>query len=178
MTLQLKLATLLCFLAAGLTAQIRVPQPSPAATVTQAVGLTKVTIEYSRPSVKNRKIFGDLVPYGKVWRTGANKITTIRFDNDVTLNGQKLAAGSYGLYTFPGEKEWAIVFHADDKQWGAYEYDEKKDVLRLTVKAEKLDKLEEHFTIAFDNFTASAADVVLRWEKTAVRFRVEHDAHE
>ena len=164
--------------ATGLMAQIKTPASSPTATLSQAVGLAKVTIEYSRPSVKGRKIFGDLVPFDKVWRTGANKITTIQFDKDVTLNGQKIAAGSYGVYTFPGAKDWIIAINSDDKQWGAYAYDAKKDVLRLTVKAEKLPKLVEHFTIAFDKFSPTSADVVLSWEKTAARFTLAHDPHE
>jgi tetratricopeptide (TPR) repeat protein len=162
----------------GLFAQIRTPQPSPSATVTQNVGLAKVTIEYSRPTVKGRKIFGDLVPFGKVWRTGANRITSIAFDQDVTLNGQKIAAGKYGWYSIPGPKEWTIVLNSDNQQWGAYEYDEKKDVLRLTVKTEALKTNQEEFTIELDNFSPTAADVVLSWEKTAVRFRLEHNPHE
>jgi len=169
---------LLSLLATSLMAQIKTPASSPTATLTQAVGLTKVTIEYSRPSVKGRKIFGDLVPFDKVWRTGANQITTIQFDKDLMLNGKKVAAGSYGLCTVPGIKSWTIVLNSDDKQWGAYAYDAKKDVLRFDVKPEKLGKLVEHFTIAFDKFTPTATDVVLSWEKTAVRFRIEHDPHE
>lgn len=178
MTFKHTLTLLLALLATGLMAQIRTPASSPVATLSQAVGLAKVSIEYSRPSVKGRKIFGDLVPFDKVWRTGANKITTIQFDKDLTANGQKIAAGSYGLYTFPGQKNWIIALNSDDKQWGAYNYDSKKDVLRLTVAAEKLPKLVEHFTIAFDKFTATSADVVLSWEKTAVRFTLAHDPHE
>lgn len=169
---------LLLLLGTALQAQIKTPAASPSATLSQVVGLSKVTIEYSRPSVKGRKIFGDLVPYGKVWRTGANKITSIQFEKDMMLNGQKIAAGTYGLYSFPGPKSWVLAFNSDSKQWGAYEYDEKKDVLRLTVKSEKPAKPVEHFTIAFDKFTPTAADIVLSWEKTAVRFRAEHDPHE
>lgn len=172
------LTLLLTLLATGLFAQIRTPASSPGATVTQAVGLAKVSIEYSRPSVKGRKIFGDLVPYGKVWRTGANKITKISFDEDVRINGQKMKAGSYGWYSFPGENVWQVVLNTDDKQWGAYAYDAAKDVLRLTLKPEKLAQKVENFTIEFDNITSTAADVVMRWENTAVRFRVEHDPHE
>lgn len=172
------LGTVFCLITFTLAAQIRTPAPSPLATVAQAVGLTKVTVEYSRPSAKGRAIFGDLVPYDKVWRTGANKITVIKFDDAVTLNGRRIAAGSYGWYTIPGQYEWTIALNTDDKQWGAYEYDEKKDVLRLSVMPERLTVPEEHLTIEFDNFTPTGADVVLRWERTAVRFRVEHDPHE
>lgn len=172
------LTFLLFLLATGLFAQIRTPASSPGATVTQAIGLAKVSVEYSRPSVKGRKIFGDLVPYGKVWRTGANRITTISFDQDVRINGQKFKAGSYGWYSFPGENFWQVALNTDDKQWGAYAYDAAKDVLRLTLKPEKLAQKVENFTIEFDNITSTTADVVLSWENTAVRFRVEHDPHE
>lgn len=168
---------LLSLIATGLFAQIRTPAASPAASVSQAVGLTKVTINYSRPSAKGRKIFGDLVPLGKVWRTGANEITTIRFEQDVRINGQKLAAGSYGWYSFPGKNVWVLALNLDDKAWGAYTYDSKKDVLRIAVKPEKLLQKVEQLSIGFENFTSTAADVVLRWENTAVRFRVEHDPH-
>ena len=168
---------ILSFAATVLFAQIKTPAPSPLATVSQAIGLAKVSIEYSRPSMKGRKIFGELVPFDKVWRTGANKITSIRFDKELTFNGQKLKPGSYGWYTIPGKTEWTIAFNSEDQKWGAYEYDEKKDVLRLKVKPEVLKAPVEHLTIEFDNFTPTAADLVLSWELTAVRLRVEHDAH-
>ena len=168
---------LLSLFATGLFAQIHTPAASPAASVSQAVGLTKVTINYSRPSAKGRKIFGDLVPLGKVWRTGANEITTIRFEQDVRINGQKLAAGSYGWYSFPGKNVWTLALNLDDKAWGSYTYDSKKDVLRIAVKPEKLLQKVEQLSIGFENFTSTATDVVLRWENTAVRFRVEHDPH-
>ena len=169
---------LFALLATALLAQIRTPAPSPTTSLSQAVGLTKISIEYSRPSLKGRVIFGDLVPYNKVWRTGANRITKISFDQDLRLNGQSIKAGSYGWYTFPGKNFWIIALNSDDKQWGAYAYDPAKDVLRLTVKPEKLAQKVEHLTIEFDHFTPTATDVVLRWENTAVRFRAEHDPHE
>lgn len=169
---------LFTLVATALLAQIRTPAPSPTASLSQAVGLTKISIEYSRPSVKGRVIFGDLVPYNKVWRTGANQITKISFDQDLRLNGQAIKAGSYGWYTFPGKNFWIIALNTDDKQWGAYAYDPAKDVVRLTVKPEKLAQKVEHLTIEFDHFTPTATDVVLRWENTAVRFRAEHDPHE
>lgn len=160
-----------------LSAQIRTPAPSPNATVTQTVGLAKVTVEYSRPSVKGRKIFGDLVPFGKVWRTGANKITTIKFDQPLTINGKSIPAGSYGWYTFPSATAWTVALNSDDKQWGAYEYDEKKDVLRISVVPEKMKQSQEHLGIAFEKFTTTSADLVLRWEKTAIRLQLVHDPH-
>ena len=174
---QLVLCLLLSLTAFGLSAQIQTPAASPTAMVSQRVGLTKVTVEYSRPSVKGRKIFGDLVPFDKVWRTGANKITTIKFDNDVMINGKKLPAGSYGWYTIPGKTEWTIVLNSDDKQWGAYAYDEKKDVLRFKVTPYKTAKAE-NLAIALEQTSPNNLEVILSWDKTAVKFSVSHDAHD
>jgi len=173
----LALCLLLGLTAFGLSAQIQTPAASPLATVSQQVGLTKVTVEYSRPSAKGRKIFGDLVPFDKVWRTGANKITTIKFDNDVMVSGKKVPAASYGLYTIPGKTEWTIILNSDDQQWGAYAYDEKKDVLRIKAAPYKTAKAE-NMTIALEQTSPNNLNVVLSWDKTAVKFAVSHDAHD
>ncbi len=175
-----KIAFLLlsCLLAHSATfAQIKTPAPSPTASLSQTVGLAKVSVEYSRPAVRGRKIFGDLVPFDKVWRTGANKVTTIAFDQDVMIANKKVKAGSYALLTIPGKKEWTVILNSDDKQWGAYEYDNKKDVLRLTAKAEKTAKVE-NLTIAFEQVNPTTANLVISWEMTAVRFAVMHDSNE
>lgn len=171
------IALLLSICCSALFAQIQTPAASPSATISQTVGLSKITIEYSRPMVRGRKIFGDLVPFDKVWRTGANKITSIAIEKDMLINGKKLAAGSYGWYTIPSNGDWTIVINSDDKQWGAYGYDQKKDVLRIPVKAEK-HAMTEQLSISVESLSPSAAEVVLAWEKTAVRFKLEHDAHE
>ena len=173
----LALCLLLSLTAFGLSAQIQTPAASPMATISQQVGLTKVTVEYSRPSVKGRKIFGNLVPFDKVWRTGANQITTIKFDNDVMVSGQKIPAGSYGWYTIPGKTQWTIILNSDDKQWGAYAYDEKKDVARFKVTPYKTAKAE-NMAIALEQTSPNNLDVVLAWDKTAVKFTVSHDAHD
>lgn len=162
-------------LASGVQAQIKTPPASPASTITQGVGLTSVTINYSRPSVKGRKIFGNLTPYGKVWRTGANTITSVKLEEDLLVNGKTLKAGSYGLYTIPGEKTWKIIFNSDDKQWGAYAYDAKKDVYSFDVPAIKLNTLVENMTIEFVDFTPITTHIQISWEKTAVKFKLEHD---
>ncbi len=159
-------------------AQISTPPASPAATISQGVGLTTVTIDYSRPSVKGRKIFGNLTPYGKIWRTGANKITSIKFGEDLLFNGHPVKAGSYGLYTVPGENQWKIVLNSDDKQWGAYGYDPKKDVYSFEVPVNKLNDLVESLTIEFTDFTPASAFIRIAWEKTAVKFKVEHLVHD
>lgn len=172
------LLAILSLLFYGVQAQIQLPANSPSATVSQSVGLTKVTIDYSRPSMKGRKIFGTLVPLGQVWRTGANRITTIKFDDEVMLNGQKVAAGKYALATIPESKSWTIILNSDAEQWGTYSYDPKKDVLRFTVPVENTKMPVEHFTIEFDRFKPTQTDVVLSWEKTKVRFTVVQDPHD
>jgi Protein of unknown function (DUF2911) len=178
MTKSLVFTLFLSLLTVGLFAQIKTPASSPAAVVSQKVGLTQVTVEYSRPSVKKRKIFGNLVPYGKVWRTGANKITNIKFDNDVMVNGEKIPAGTYGLATIPNKTEWTIIFNSDNKQWGVYEYDEKKDVKRISVKPTATATVTENFTIDLEQTSGTTMNVIIAWEKTSVKFKVEHDPHE
>src|SRR5687767_13004731 len=110
---------LACFVAATAFAQVRTPRPSPKASVMQNVGLTEITIQYSRPGVKGRAIWGSLVPYDKVWRTGANEATTIEFSEDVAINGQKLKKGLYSLHTIPNPNEWTVIFNSVAEQWGS-----------------------------------------------------------
>lgn len=162
----------------GLFAQINTPNASPATTIVQELGLTKITLNYSRPSVKGRKIFGSLVPYGSVWRTGANQITAVKFDNDVKVEGKMLKAGSYGLYTIPGQKTWKIIFNSDDKQWGAYAYDASKDVMSFEVPAINLPSLVENMSISFVDFTPTSTYIQIAWEKSAVKFKVEQEVHD
>ncbi|GAB2783940.1 DUF2911 domain-containing protein [Rhabdobacter roseus] len=167
------------FLAFSITlaqAQIQTPQPSPAATISQAVGLGKVTVEYSRPALKGRTMFGTQVPYGKVWRTGANKITNLILSDEMLVNGQKVAAGTYGLFTIPNQNEWTIILSKDANIWGAYTYKPENDVLRFNVKAQKLAKPEEYFTIEFTDFTASETAVAIRWENVQAKFSIKHDS--
>lgn len=148
------------------------PPVSPAATVGQTIGLTNVTINYSRPSVKGRQIWGALVPYGQVWRTGANWATVFTVSDDVTINGQKLPAGTYSLHTIPGQDEWTIIFNKVAKQWGSFNYDEKQDALR--VKARPVSApMHEMLTIDFQNVTMDKADVVLAWDRLAVPFTID-----
>ncbi len=135
------LALVAMFSLGNLSAQEK--RASPPATMEVKVGEATVTINYSQPSVKGRKIYGDLVPYGKVWRTGANEATTFSTDKDLMVNGKKLPAGTYALFTIPGEKEWTVIFNKVAKQWGAYKYDEKEDVLRITAKPVKTEMTEK-----------------------------------
>ena len=156
-----------------LQAQVTLPPVSPRATITQKVGLTPVSINYSRPSVGGRKIFGDLVPFGQVWRTGANQSTKITFAESVTLEGNRVPAGKYALYTIPGDQQWTIIIHRDTTLWGSDKYDPKNDLMRFTVPANKSNENIEAFTIDFTNYTQNSADIELMWAKTVVKFRIE-----
>ena len=156
-----------------LQAQVTLPPVSPRATITQKVGLTPVSINYSRPSVGGRKIFGDLVPFGQVWRTGANQSTKITFAESVTLEGNRVPAGKYALYTIPGDQQWTIIIHRDTTLWGSDKYDPKNDLMRFTVPSNKSNENIEAFTIDFTNYTQNSADIELMWAKTIVKFRIE-----
>lgn len=156
-------------------AQVRTPRPSPGATLTQTVGLTDVTIKYSRPGVKGRSIWGALVPYDKVWRTGANEATTITFSDDVTVEGQKLAKGTYSLHTIPGQSQWAVIFNSVADQWGSYSYDAAKDVVRVNVTPQSAPHME-WMSFEIPEMTTDTAKIVLRWEKIAVPFTVNTDS--
>src|SRR5690606_2097771 len=160
----------------GITlAQLALPAASPASVVTQGIGLGEVKIDYSRPSLKGRKMFGAQVPYNSVWRTGANKVTNITFSRDMEINGLKVAAGRYALLSIPSTTEWTIILNKEAEAWGAYTYKESEDVLRFKVKSEKLKSTIEHFTIRFDDFTPTEANLVIEWENTRVKFPIKHD---
>ncbi len=171
MTLMLLLA--LC--AVSLSAQaVKFPAASPKATLIQTVGLTDVTIVYHRPGVKGRVIWGELVPYDKLWRTGANNATTLEFSTDISIEGQKLAAGKYGFYTIPGKESFVLVFSKQTELWGEMGYDEKQDVLRITVKAHEAPHCE-WMRFDIDELSESSARITLHWEKVMVAFKLEVD---
>ena len=154
---------------ADLQAQgLKMPQASSSQTVIQNFGLGKITLNYSRPNVKGRKIFGGLEPYGTVWRTGANSATMISFTEPVKINGKELPAGDYGLFTIPGKDEWTVIFNKGAKLWGAYEYKEADEVLRVKVKATRLKDKVETFTMQFANVYPTTAQLQLMWEDAAV----------
>lgn len=153
-------------------AQVQTPRPSPKASLMQHVGLTEITINYNRPGVKGRAIWGALVPYDKVWRAGANEATTIEFGSDVWVNGSKLSKGLYSLHAIPGASEWTIIFNTVAEQWGSYSYDAAKDAVRLTVKPEAADH-REWLTFEIPEMTTDTAKIVMRWEKLAVPFTVD-----
>src|SRR5689334_6970947 len=179
----------LCFAVAA-TAQVTLPRPSQKASVMQRIGVTDVTITYSRPAVKGRQIWGDplpeqakvkgeatldnqnerpkgaaIAPWGHVWRVGANEATTFVVTDDVLINGQKLPAGSYSIHAIPTKDEWTIIFNNTADQWGSFDYDATKDALRVKVKPQWLQTNEELLSYNFDPVTADSATVNLRWEK-------------
>ncbi|RME11356.1 MAG: DUF2911 domain-containing protein [Bacteroidetes bacterium] len=152
------------------SAQIKTPAASPACKVVQTAGLTDITIEYSRPSVKGRTIFGGLVPFGELWRTGANANTKITFSDKVTIDGKELKAGTYALYTIPNPESWDVIFYTDTENWGTpREYDEAKEALRVTVPAHTLsDSKLESFSIWIDNLRDNSCDLIIGWDQTLV----------
>jgi hypothetical protein len=143
---------------------------SPNAAVSQTIGTTDISITYGRPSVNDRTIFGGLVPFNEVWRTGANESTVITFSDDVEIEGTPIEAGTYSLYTLPGKNEWSIIIN-DKLSWGT-QYDKSEDVARVRVKPEKGQHVEQ-FIIYFENVTDSSADVVLHWDDTKVPFTIK-----
>jgi len=152
------------------------PRPSPEATVMQRVGISNVTIHYHRPSVNNREIWGALVPYGQVWRAGANDNTTIAFEDPVKVEGKDLAAGTYGLHMIPGEDEWTVVFSTNSTSWGSFTYDQAEDALRVTVRPEKAPYAEQ-LAYGFEDVTDQGAFVTLHWAELKVPFEIAFDTH-
>jgi len=151
------------------------PQPSSSQTVTQGFGLGTITLNYSRPNVKNRQIFGYVEPYNKVWRTGANSATVITFSDDVTLEGNKVAAGEYGLFTIPGQDQWTVILSKKAKQWGAYTYNQADDYLRFNVKPVKLQQPVETFALQFENMYPTTGELHLLWENTSLTIHLACD---
>ena len=180
--------------------QLRLPRPSQWASVTQTIGVTDITINYSRPAVKGRAIFGDvsaadnyvkgeatlddqykrpkdmvIVPYGHVWRAGANEATQFIVTDDVLINGQKLPAGKYSLHAIPGKDEWTIIFNSDAGQWGSFDYDPAKDVLRVKTKPQWVTDSQELLGFSFEPTADNTTTAYLKWEKVRVPFTVSVD---
>ncbi|MDO8550416.1 MAG: DUF2911 domain-containing protein [Ignavibacteria bacterium] len=166
---------ILFFILVGFTyAQKEQVRVSPKASVMQVVGLTEVKIDYSRPGVKKRTIWGELVPYNKVWRAGANEATTISFSSDVLIEGEKLPAGKYSFFAIPTKDEWTLIFNKVAEQWGAFEYNEAEDALRITIKP-KGNGFQEWLTYSFTDYDVKSQSAVinLEWEKLKVPFKVK-----
>jgi tetratricopeptide (TPR) repeat protein len=158
----------------GQTPPLTMPDASPAATVSQTIGITNVTISYHRPAVNKREVWGKLVPYNEVWRAGANMNTTITFTSPVTLGGKQLPAGTYGLHTIPTASDWTIILSANSNNWGSFSYDEKQDVVRFKATPRPAD-FEERLEYRFENLSDTSANAVLHWEKLEVPFPIEVD---
>ena len=164
-------AALLSF---GIEAQIKTPQPSPLSKVEQVVGLTDVSVEYSRPSMKGRTIFGNLVPFDKLWRTGANKNTQITFGDDVKVGGSELKKGTYAIFTKPSKENWEVIFYSDANNWGTpREWDDSKVAAKTTVKTNTLPFNVETFTIMFSDFKMDGATMNIVWENTEAAIKIE-----
>src|SRR5712692_2446492 len=154
--------------------ELVLPRISQRATVIQRVGMTDVTITYHEPLAGGREIWGKIVPYGKVWRAGANENTTITFSDDVSVEGKPLAAGTYGLHTIPDKDQWTVIFSKNSTSWGSFSYDEKEDALRVTVKPQAAD-FREALTYTFEEIKPDSTAATLRWEKLAVPFHISVD---
>ncbi len=164
-------AVALAAIAAPAVAELKTPRPSPNAVLKQTIGLTDVTVTYSRPGVKGRAIWGDLVPYGEPWRTGANEATTIQFSDDVTVNGKPLKAGTYGFLTIPGQESWTAAFNTKSDLWGANGYDKANDALRLEIKP-GTGTHQEWMRFSFENLSTDNGDLVLAWEQLTLTMTI------
>ena len=151
------------------------PQPSPLGSIQQRVGLTDIEIEYSRPQMKGRIIFGQLVPYESLWRTGANKVTRISFSTDVQVNGEPVSKGDYALLTIPGEATWTIILNSETEMWGTGSYSEDNDVLRTEVAASGSNRVVETFSMDIRDITGTSCAIGIEWEKTSVVIPIQMD---
>ncbi|MBK7680321.1 MAG: DUF2911 domain-containing protein [Chitinophagaceae bacterium] len=155
--------------------QLTTPQPSPTQTIKQNFGLSSIDLSYSRPGIKGRKIFGDLVPFGKVWRTGANNATTITFADDVTIGGTKVKAGKYGLLAIPEKKNWTLIISKQTDVTSPASYKQEEDVVRVEAKTMNMDESLETFTMQFANIKPNSCELHIMWDKTAVSLPITTD---
>lgn len=165
-------------LSLGIFAQLNIPEPSPSASFSQTLGFTKIKVDYARPGAKGREVFGKLIPYGEIWRTGASDCSTISFNDEVTISGKKIAKGKYSLFSIPNVEQWTIIINTDTILHGASGYDEKKDVHRFTVKPEKSARFYETFTIELSDIVKDNGMLYLIWENTMVKFEIQSNAKE
>ena len=165
-------------LSLGIFAQLNIPEPSPSASFSQTLGFTKIKVDYARPGTKGREVFGKLIPYGEIWRTGASDCSTISFNDEVTIGGKKIAKGKYSLFSIPNVEQWTIIINTDTTLHGASGYDEKKDVHRFTVKPERSARFYETFTIELSDIVKDNGKLYLIWENTMVKFEIQSNAKE
>lgn len=166
----MKKIILTAFLAVSVSAysQWNIPAASPRQTVEQEFSMAKISLDYGRPAVKGRKVFGELVPFGQVWRAGANSATKIIFEQSIDFGGKVVPAGTYGVFVIPQEKEWKIILNKDANQWGAYSYDERLNIVDITVPTQKLTEAQEVFEIALNPKDENNVDMVFKWDLTKV----------
>lgn len=157
--------------------QLKHPKVSPAATVIQEVGFTTIKVEYSRPAARGREIFGDLVPYGRIWRVGANESTKITFDTSFNVGGNNMPPATYALYAFPEENEWEIVFHENTEHWGdgRKQYNSEEDAFRIKLKPEQQTNFQENFQISFDQVTHDGVNMIWHWANTSITIPIHFD---
>lgn len=158
--------------------EFHMPKPSPTVSVDQGFSTSFIKLKYSRPSVKDRVIFGQLIPYGKIWRTGANEATKITFGEDVSLSGHPIKAGTYELYTIPGKQEWKIILNSKSDNWGAAGYDKKENTLSFSVPVKHLNTPQESFLISIEDLINNSCNIVLSWADVSVSFPVKADNNE
>ena len=174
-SIKLGLVAAFALFASTAISQVKLPAASPTQTINQDFALSNISLTYSRPSVKGRDIFGQLVPYGAVWRTGANASTKIKFGEDVSIDGKAVPAGEYSLFSIPGAKEWTFILSKNLKGWGSMGYNDSEDLLRFKATSQKLPFNIETFTMLFSNQTQNSVDVQLLWDNVAVSFTVKAD---
>jgi len=173
--LNLLLSAIAIVISANAYAQVQMPQPSPTSEIKQNIGLMEAIITYSRPSARDRKIFGDLVQYDELWRTGANASTKLMLNDEANIHGNTIPAGTYALYTLPGKEEWTIILNKNTELWGIDGYDQSEDIARFQIKSKTTDDFIETFTMNFTDLTYNSANVKLAWENTVVHFNIETD---
>ena len=156
---------------------LEIPRSSPSASISQTIGVCSISINYGRPSVNNREIIGGLVPYDKVWRAGANEATTISFNYAITISGNKIPAGKYGLFMIPKKDKWIVILNSEWNQWGAYNYNKENDVLRIEIVPQKAD-FTEMCTYSFADVNKSKGVLKMAWENLSISFEIETDTHE
>ncbi len=164
-----------CIIGSSQAQELKLPAPSPSTVVKQDFSTSNIEISYSRPSVRGRKIFGDLIPYGEIWRTGANSATRLTFGEELSFNGHKIPAGSYALYTVPGAKEWKIIINKGIGNWGVSGFDPKDDLATFTVPVSQTTETVQSFTISVDNITINSFDLSIAWENSKVVIPVKAD---
>jgi len=174
--MRVNIFTILFFVSFFGFSQIKTPQPSPSSKLEQMIGLTEIGVEYNRPSKRGRVIFGDLVPFGKLWRTGANSSTKISFSTGVEINGNKIKEGTYSIFSIPNKTNWDIILYSDAELWGVpKDWDDKKIVFKSNYNSHKFEgsKRVETFTISLDNVTNNNTDLVIAWDDTYVKVKID-----